>query len=300
MREVPDEESATCSNNLQRFLQSPGKSFVFTKGELCGGTPRKYRSEVVREPSSKQDRRAASEGLDPPDVSVKEERTLSSCHFQLATTPCRLSSSQYSDYSLWTTVSWATTHENEDAESTDAWGSLVKSSQPSWPCEPVAWKLVDRKAWTCEAFTVQDDCRPVTLKPPVKVEIARPDAEVPQFIYSRWPPAKDRTRWRRRVLFPTARLRRRPGLPRPQLRLSGRGPEGSRSAVAKAVSAGGPLRLKRRQVTRPVMVLKRSGCHPRHDSSADHCHSILRWPLRCFVPSGAPRAAHSSRFRRGS
>ncbi|KAH8021914.1 hypothetical protein HPB51_018763 [Rhipicephalus microplus] len=193
MNEAPDEESATCSNNLQRFFPSPaGGSFAFTKGELCEETPRKYKSEVVRQPSPKQNRRAASEGLDPQDASVKEERTRSSCRFQLSTAPGRWSSGQDSDYSLWTTVSWATTNEIEDAERTNAWGSIVSSSQPIWPCEQVAWKLADRKARTCETFTVQDDFRPVTLKSPGKIAIAHPSAEVSQFIDSRWPPAQDR------------------------------------------------------------------------------------------------------------
>ncbi|XP_075751309.1 uncharacterized protein LOC142817724 [Rhipicephalus microplus] len=201
MSEAPDEESATCSNKLQRFFPGPGGSFTFTKGELCEETTRNYRSEVVRQPSSKQDRRAASDGLDPQDASVKEERTQSICQFQLSTAPCAWSSGQDSDNSLWTTVSWVTTNEIEDAERPDAWGSIVSSSQPSWPCEQVAWKLADRKARTCETFVVQDDSRPVTLKSPGKIAIAHPSAEVSQFIDSRWPPAQDRTRWRRRVLF---------------------------------------------------------------------------------------------------
>ncbi|KAL3204755.1 hypothetical protein MRX96_011729 [Rhipicephalus microplus] len=157
------------------------------------------KSFVSRAPSKTVELRPT--GLDPQDASVKEERTQSICQFQLSTAPCAWSSGQDSDNSLWTTVSWVTTNEIEDAERPDAWGSIVSSSQPSWPCEQVAWKLADRKARTCETFVVQDDSRPVTLKSPGKIAIAHPSAEVSQFIDSRWPPAQDRTRWRRRVLF---------------------------------------------------------------------------------------------------
>ncbi|XP_072144809.1 uncharacterized protein [Dermacentor andersoni] len=210
--DAPHQDRATCSMNLQHLWPRPTTSYRFTESELSGGMLRKHRSELVRQPVTKQHRRAASEGVDLLDVIDKGETMDSRCCYESPTTPSCWYSSEACDCSVWTADPWMTSFEDEDTELKDVW-TPANSSQPNWPCEHAQRKLVDQRARTCEAFTVQIGSRPGTAKPAIGNEIAHQDVEIPQFIYSRWPPTQERTRWRRRVPISDGTTSAAPGSP---------------------------------------------------------------------------------------